>query len=170
MNSIIKTHSLQQGCTLWLTGLSGSGKSTIAQTLKQEIDEMIGDPNRVFILDGDVIRSGLNKDLGFTEDDQSEGIRRVSEVSKMFAQSGQICIVALISPNQNDRQLARELHSESGLKFFECYVSTPLHVCEKRDAKGYYAKARAGIIKNFTGVSTQYEAPTKPDIKVDTSN
>lgn len=124
----------------------------------------------MFILDGDIIRTGLNKDLGFTAEDRAENIRRIAEVSKLFALSGQICIVAFISPYEKDRQFAREVHQQVGLQFIECHIAASLEVCEQRDVKGLYAKARAGIIKNFTGVSDPYEAPSNPELFVDTGS
>ena len=120
------------------------------------------------MLDGDVIRSGLNKDLGFTAEDRAENIRRISEVAKLFALSGQICVVAFISPYQKDREFARKIHKDAGLPFFECHIAASLDVCESRDVKGLYAKARKGIIKNFTGISDPYEAPSKPELILDT--
>lgn len=131
---------------------------------------MIGDNQKVFILDGDVIRGGLNKDLGFTADDRAENIRRISEVTKLFAMSGQICFVAFISPYAKDREFAREIHLKNGLPFFECHIAASLEVCEARDVKGLYAKARAGIVKNFTGVSDPYEEPPKPELKLETGS
>lgn len=136
--------------------------------MKKLIDERVGTDQRVFILDGDIIRSGLNKDLGFTAEDRSENIRRISEVSKLFALSGQICIVAFISPYEKDRQFARECHKKVGLDFIECHIAASLEVCEERDVKGLYVKARAGIIKNFTGISDPYEAPANPEMIIDT--
>ena len=129
---------------------------------------MIGDKQKVFLLDGDVIRTGLNKDLGFSAEDRAENIRRISEVAKLFALSGQICIVAFISPYQKDREFARKIHKDAGLPFFECHIAASLKVCEERDVKGLYKKARAGIIKNFTGISDPYEEPSKPELHLDT--
>ena len=129
---------------------------------------MISDTQKVFILDGDVIRTGLNKDLGFSEQDRAENIRRISEVAKLFSLSGQVCIVAFISPYAKDREFARQIHHEAGVPFYECHIAATLEVCEQRDIKGLYAKARSGEIKNFTGVSDPYEAPEKPDLKLDT--
>lgn len=133
-----------------------------------KLDELLEDKYKVFILDGDIIRQGLNKDLGFSHEARAENIRRISEVSKLFAMAGQICFVAFISPYQNDRDFARKIHVEAGIPFYECYVSAPLEVCESRDVKGLYKKARAGIIPNFTGVSDPYEAPAHPDLDVKT--
>ena len=129
---------------------------------------MIGDKQKVFLLDGDVIRTGLNKDLGFSAEDRAENIRRISEVAKLFALSGQICIVAFISPYQKDREFARKIHKDAGLPFFECHIAASLKVCEERDVKGLYKKARAGIIKNFTGISDPYEEPSEPELHLDT--
>lgn len=161
-------YSLGKGATFWFTGLSGAGKSTLSTALKEKIDGMLKDNEKVFILDGDVIRAGLNKDLGFSAEDRAENIRRISEVAKLFAMSGQICFVAFISPYAKDRELARQMHKDKGLPFMECHIAASLEVCEKRDVKGLYAKARAGTIKNFTGVSDPYEAPEKPELKIET--
>ena len=162
------THSLQKGATYWFTGLSGSGKSTLSVGLKAKIDALVGDNKKVFILDGDVIRTGLNKGLGFSNEDRAENIRRIAEVSKLFAMSGQIVFVAFISPYSAGRNFARQIHQEAGLNFAEVYVSASLEVCESRDVKGLYQKAREGIIKNFTGISDPYEAPENPELTVDT--
>ena len=163
-----KTHDLHQGSTMWFTGLSGAGKSTLSEAIKTELDKMLGDNKKVFILDGDIIRTGLNKDLGFTAEDRAENIRRISEVAKLFALSGQVCFVAFISPYQKDRDFARKIHAEVGLPFIECHIAASLEVCEQRDVKGLYAKARAGIIKNFTGISDPYEEPVNPELHLDT--
>ena len=162
------THSIEKGATFWFTGLSGAGKSTLSQAVKTEIDKMLGDSRKCFILDGDVIRRGLNKDLGFTAEDRAENIRRISEVSKLFAMSGQVCFVAFISPYAKDRAFGREIHKAEGLPFYECFINSPLEVCEKRDPKGMYKKARAGEIKNFTGISDPYEAPEHPELDIRT--
>jgi 3'-phosphoadenosine 5'-phosphosulfate synthase len=162
------THNVEHGATYWFTGLSGSGKSTLSVALKAKIDALVGDNKKVFILDGDVIRGGLNKDLGFTAEARTENIRRIAEVSKLFAMSGQICIVAFISPYSKDRNFARDLHAAAGLGFAEIHVSASLEVCESRDIKGLYKKAREGIIKNFTGISDPYEAPENPELNIDT--
>ena len=119
-------------------------------------------------MDGDIIRKGLNKDLGFSAQDRAENIRRISEVSKLFALSGQVCFVAFISPYSKDRNFARDIHKEHGIPFYECFISAPLEVCETRDPKGLYKKARAGEIKNFTGISDPYEAPEHPELDVKT--
>ena len=168
MQSAAGSYEMKTGATFWFTGLSGAGKSTLSEALKAKIDTLLDDNQKVFILDGDVIRSGLNKDLTFTAVDRAENIRRISEVAKLFAMSGQICIVAFISPYAKDRDEARKMHEQFKLPFFECHIAASLEVCEKRDVKGLYKKARAGIIKNFTGISDPYEAPTKPDILLET--
>ena len=164
------THTVATGATYWFTGLSGAGKSTLSSAMKVKIDELVADNKKVFILDGDVIRQGLNKDLGFTAEDRAENIRRIGEVAKLFALAGQICFVAFISPYAKDRQFAREIHAKAGLKFFECHISASLDVCEQRDTKGLYKKAREGVIKNFTGISDPYEAPPNPELNVDTGS
>lgn len=157
------------GLTLWLTGLSGAGKSTISEALKVALDKIYGKDVPSFIFDGDIIRKGLNKNLGFSKEDRSENIRRIAEVSKLFNIAGQVSIVCFISPYSDDRNLAKQLHVESNLKFLEIHVSTSLEVCENRDVKGLYKKARAGEIKNFTGISDPYEEPVQPDLKIDTN-
>jgi len=161
-------HTVEKGATFWFTGLSGAGKSTLSEALKKTLDIEIGDANKVFILDGDVIRTGLNKGLGFSPEDRCENIRRISEVSKLFNMAGQIVFVAFISPYSKDRDMAKELHKAAGLEFVECHISASLEVCEGRDVKGLYAKARAGVIPKFTGISDPYEAPENPDLNVNT--
>jgi adenylylsulfate kinase len=160
--------SLQKGATYWFTGLSGAGKSTLSEALKKKLDSQLGDSKKVFILDGDVIRTGLNKDLGFTAEDRAENIRRIAEVSKLFALSGQVVFVAFISPYGKDRDFAKDAHKAANITFFECHISASLEVCEGRDVKGLYKKARAGIIPRFTGVSDPYEAPENPSLNVNT--
>jgi adenylylsulfate kinase len=155
----------QSGVTIWLTGLSASGKSTIACALEQFLLQH-GVP--AYRLDGDNIRFGLNKDLGFTESDRNENIRRISEVSKLFADSTTVAITSFISPYKIDRENARKLHEESGLPFVEVFVDVPLEVAEQRDPKGLYKKARQGIIKDFTGISAPYEEPTNAEIHLHT--
>jgi len=150
---------LEKGATYWFTGLSGAGKSTLSGALKVKLDALLGDDKKVFILDGDVIRTGLNKDLGFSATDRAENIRRIAEVSKLFALSGQIVFVAFISPYGKDRDFAKQVHADAGIPFYECHISATLEVCEGRDVKGLYKKARAGVIPHFTGVSDPYEAP-----------
>jgi len=149
------------GCTMWFTGLSASGKSTVAAALEQVIVQ-----RGVFCyrLDGDNIRHGLNKNLGFSAEDRAENIRRIGEVAKLFADSGVITLTSFISPYVADRDAARALHDEAGLKFFEVYCDTPIEICEERDPKGLYKKARAGEIKGFTGVDDPYEAPPKAEL------
>jgi adenylylsulfate kinase-like enzyme len=123
-------YRLKKGATFWFTGLSGAGKSTLSNAIKAHLDKVLGDSNKVFILDGDVIRQGLNKDLGFTAEARAENIRRISEVAKLFALSGQICFVAFISPYEKDRQFGKQIHNQSGLSFYECYISATLEACE----------------------------------------
>jgi adenylyl-sulfate kinase len=151
------------GCVIWLTGLSGAGKSSIALELEHAI---LQQGRAAFILDGDKVRCGLCSDLKFSPEDRKENVRRLGEVAKLFADAGVICIVALISPYRHDRQLARRL-VKSG-QFIEVYVNAPLAVCERRDPKGLYARARAGEIKDFTGVSAPYEPPEKPELELPT--
>lgn len=153
----------QKPAVLWFTGLSGSGKSTIANLVEKKLLSM---GHHTYLLDGDNVRHGLNKDLGFTTEDRVENIRRVAEVSKLMVDAGLITLVSFISPFRAERQLARELLTDG--EFIEIYVSTPLEVAEKRDIKGLYAKARAGEIKNFTGIDSPYETPERPDIVVET--
>lgn len=163
-----KRYELQKGATFWFTGFSGAGKSTLSEAIKKKLDVELGDKNKVFILDGDIIRTGLNKGLTFSPEDRAENIRRISEVSKLFAASGQICFVAFISPYGKDRNFAKDIHKAAGIPFYECFISATLEACEERDVKGLYKKARAGEIKNFTGISDPYEAPENPDMNVAT--
>ena len=165
-----KTAVLEKPCTLWLTGLSGAGKSTLAEGLQKRLETMLCSDKVSFILDGDVIRRGLNKDLGFTAEDRAENIRRIAEVSKLFNLSGQICVTAFISPYAKERTLAKTLHDDNALKFFEVHVATPLEVCEQRDPKGLYKKARKGEIPRFTGISDPYEKPENPDLLMQTKD
>jgi adenylylsulfate kinase len=153
----------QKGCVLWFTGLSGSGKSTIANEVEYELNKL---GYHTYLLDGDNIRHGLNKDLGFSEKDRSENIRRISEVVKLFVDAGIITLSAFISPFIKDREQAREI---IGNDFIEIFVDTPLEVCIKRDPKGLYKKALKGEIKNFTGIDSPYEKPINPDIYINTS-
>ena len=155
----------QRGATIWLTGLSASGKSTIACALEQHLLHL---RKFVYRLDGDNIRFGLNKDLGFDEKSRNENIRRIGEVAKLFADSSCITVTAFISPYIADRQLARELHEKANIPFIEVFVDAPLHIVEERDPKGLYKKARAGEIKDFTGISAPYEAPQKPELHIKT--
>ncbi len=153
-----------KGCTVWLTGLSGSGKSTIAVDLEKRLCER---GVRTYILDGDNIRHGLNKNLGFSPADRTENIRRIGEVAKLFTEAGMVAITAFISPYRADRDQVRALMPLGD--FVEVHVDCPLEVCEQRDVKGLYKKARAGEIKEFTGISAPYEAPLTPELKIDTS-
>lgn len=154
----------QRGMMLWFTGLSGSGKSTVAIALERELHSR-GLLCR--ILDGDNIRSGINNNLGFSAEDRVENIRRIAEVGRLFVDTGIITIAAFISPNNQLREMAAEIIGKDD--FVEVFVSTPLEECEKRDVKGLYVKARRGEIKNFTGISAPFEAPEHPDITLDTS-
>lgn len=154
----------QRGLMVWFTGLSGSGKSTIAIALERELQKR-GLLCR--ILDGDNIRSGINNNLGFSEEDRIENIRRIAEVGKLFVDTGIITIAAFISPNNALREMAANIIGKND--FMEIYVSTPLEECERRDVKGLYAKARRGEIKNFTGISAPFEAPVHPALSIDTS-
>lgn len=154
----------QQGVMLWFTGLSGSGKSTIAVALERELHRR---GRLCRILDGDNIRAGINANLGFSEADRKENIRRIAEVSKLFVDTGIITIAAFISPTEEMRQMAAEIIGRNDFK--EIYISTPLEECERRDVKGLYAKARLGEIKNFTGISSPFEVPANPALSLDTS-
>ena len=148
---------------LWFTGLSGSGKSTVANATEKVLHDM---GLQTYILDGDNVRMGLNKDLGFSPEDRTENIRRITEVAKLFADSGSIVLTAFISPYREDRDKAREIISTED--FIEVFVSADLSVCETRDPKGLYKKARAGEIKGFTGIDAPYEAPLNPELIVET--
>ena len=156
-----------RGTTVWFTGLSGSGKSTIAVAVQERLVDA-GRP--AYLLDGDNLRMGLNGDLGFSADDRSENIRRVGEVARLFADAGVIALVPVISPYRADRDRAREIHERAGLDFHEVFVDTPLEVCEQRDPKGLYVKARAGEIKGFTGIDDPYEAPENPELRIATDD
>ncbi len=154
----------QRGCTIWLTGLSGSGKSTIAVAAERALV----DHGRVaYILDGDNIRHGLNSNLGFSPDDRTENIRRIGEVAKLFTDAGVIVFTSFISPYRADRDRVREIMNDGD--FIEVHVDADVETCESRDVKGLYKKARAGEIPEFTGISAPYEAPEKPEVVLDTS-
>ncbi|CAG8682791.1 1276_t:CDS:2, partial [Racocetra fulgida] len=155
----------QKGLTIWFTGLSASGKSTLASALEQQLLHL---GSSCYRLDGDNIRFGLNKDLGFEQKDREENIRRIAEVAKLFADSTTIALTSFISPYQSDRDAARKLHEDSGIPFIEVYVDAPLEVVEQRDPKGLYKKAKMGEIKGFTGVSAPYEPPPSPELHIRT--
>ncbi len=154
-----------RSCCIWFTGLSGSGKSTLATAVEEKLYEM---GIHTYVLDGDNIRFGLNKNLGFSPEDRTENIRRIGEVAKLFVDSGTIVLTAFISPYKADRDNVRSIMDEGD--FIEVFVDCDLAVCEERDPKGLYKKARAGIIPEFTGISAPYEAPDNPEIVVNTSN
>lgn len=160
--SVIKE---QKACVLWFTGLSGSGKSTVANAVEAKLLEL---QKHTYLLDGDNVRMGLNKGLTFSDEDRVENIRRIGEVSKLFVDSGLIVLTAFISPFQADRDMVRTLLSEE--KFIEVFVDAPLEVCETRDPKGLYIKARNGEIANFTGISSPYECPLSPEIHIINNN
>lgn len=151
----------QKGATLWFTGLSGSGKSTVAVALETELSKR---GKLCYRLDGDNVRLGINKNLGFSAEDRTENIRRIGEISKLFVDAGVLTLSSFISPYRSDRDLAREVHNSDNMDFLEVYVECELDEAEKRDPKGLYKKARAGEIKNFTGIDDPYEEPLKPEI------
>jgi len=157
-----------KGITLWMTGLSGSGKSTISVALENALVHNQPKAYFVYRLDGDNLRFGLNRDLGFSPEDRKENVRRVAEVSKLFAEAGAIVIAGLISPYAADRAYAREVHANSSLPFMEVFVDAPLATVEERDPKGLYKKARAGKIKGFTGIDAPYEAPDNAEVHLRT--
>jgi bifunctional enzyme CysN/CysC len=149
------------GATIWFTGLSGSGKSTVAV----EVERMLVERQQpTYMLDGDNLRHGINADLGFSADDRNENVRRVSEVARLFADAGVVALVPLVSPYRAGRERAREIHAAADVPFFEVFMDTPLDIAEARDPKGLYKLARAGKIENFTGISDPYEAPIQPDL------
>jgi bifunctional enzyme CysN/CysC len=154
----------QRACVLWLTGLSGAGKSTIANRIEKRLTAA---GRHTYLLDGDNVRHGLNKDLGFTAQDRVENIRRVAEVSRLMVDAGLIVLVSFISPFRSERRMARELFAPG--EFFEVFVDTPLAEAERRDVKGLYKKARRGELKNFTGIDSPYEPPEDPEIRIDTT-
>jgi adenylylsulfate kinase len=161
----------QKGATLWFTGLSGSGKSTIAFTLEHALVQR---GRLAYVLDGDNIRHGLNKNLGFSAADREENIRRIGEVAKLFADAGLLTLTSFISPYRKDRDLVRALHAAANLPFVEIHVNTPIETCEQRDPKGLYKKARAAVAAGkgmgFTGVDDPYEAPLKPEYMIDATS
>ena len=157
----------QKGATLWFTGLSGSGKSTIAFTLEHAL---VQSGRLAYVLDGDNIRHGLNKNLGFSAADREENIRRIGEVAKLFADCGVLTMTSFISPYRADRDKVRALHVEGKLPFIEVFVNTPIETCEQRDPKGLYKKARAGQLKGFTGIDDPYEAPLQPELTLDATS
>src|SRR6202047_763596 len=154
----------QKACVLWLTGLSGAGKSTIANRIQKNLAAA---GRHTYLLDGDNVRHGLNKDLGFTAQDRVENIRRVAEVSRLMVDAGLIVLVSFISPFRSERRMARALFAPG--EFFEVFIDTPLPEAERRDVKGLYRKARRGELKNFTGIDSPYEAPENPEIRIDTT-
>ncbi|PCJ17033.1 MAG: adenylyl-sulfate kinase [Gammaproteobacteria bacterium] len=158
-------HKGQKPCLIWFTGLSGSGKSTVANKLEEQLYSA---GYHTYLLDGDNVRHGLNKDLGFSDEDRVENIRRIGETSKLFVDAGLIVLSAFISPFSAERKMVRELLEPH--EFLEVYVDAPLNICEDRDPKGLYKKARAGEIKNFTGIDSKYEAPETPEIVVETGD
>ncbi|MDN5939074.1 MAG: adenylyl-sulfate kinase [Salinisphaera sp.] len=155
----------QQGATLWFTGLSGSGKSTVAVALEHVLVER---GHLAYRLDGDNVRMGINNNLGFSAEDRTENIRRIGEIAKLFVDTGVIVLSSFISPYRADRERVRKLHEQAGMAFIEVFVDAPLAVAEQRDPKGLYKKARAGEIKNFTGIDDPYEAPENPGLVLKT--
>ncbi len=164
VDRLARWHRLnQRGATIWLTGLSGSGKSTVASA----VEEQLIDAGRwAYRLDGDNLRHGVCSDLGFTRDDRAENARRVAELALLFADAGCVALVCLVSPYAVDRAHAREVHEQAGLDFVEVFVNTSLQECARRDVKGLYAKARGGALANLTGVGAPYEAPINPDVEL----
>ncbi|MEO7427921.1 MAG: adenylyl-sulfate kinase [Acidimicrobiales bacterium] len=158
---VLRDERPSRGATVWLTGLSGSGKSTVAVACERRLVDA-GRP--AYVLDGDNLRHGLNGDLGFSAADRAENVRRVGHVARLIADAGVVALVPLISPYRADRELVRSLHVEADVPFLEVFVDTPIELCEQRDPKGLYAKARAGEITGFTGIDDPYEAPTAPDL------
>lgn len=154
---------LSRGCTVWFTGLSGSGKTTVA-VRAEEI--LIGAGRPAYVLDGDDLRSGLNADLGFAMADRTENLRRIAHLALMMAEAGLVALVPVISPMHEHREVARQLHEDAGIDFLEVHVDTPLAICERRDTKGLYARARAGEIIDLTGIGSPYEAPDRPDLRL----
>lgn len=163
---VVGTRGGFRGCTVWLTGLSGAGKTTISFALEEYL---VSHSIPCYSLDGDNIRHGLNKNLGFSPWDREENIRRIAEVAKLFADAGLVCITSFISPFAKDRENARKIHESAGLPFFEIFVDAPLNICERRDVKGLYKRARAGEIKGFTGIDSDYEKPETPELVLKTN-
>ncbi|CAH2322159.1 bifunctional 3 -phosphoadenosine 5 -phosphosulfate synthase 2 isoform X2 [Pelobates cultripes] len=163
---VVGTRAGFRGCTVWLTGLSGAGKTTLGFALEEYL---VTHAIPCYSLDGDNIRHGLNKNLGFSNEDREENIRRIAEVAKLFADAGLVCITSFISPYTKDRLEARKVHDAVGLPFFEIFVDAPLDICESRDVKGLYKKARAGEIKGFTGIDAEYEKPEAPELVLKTN-
>jgi len=151
------------GATIWFTGLSGSGKSTVAMEVESAL---LRNGRPAYVLDGDNIRHGLNGDLGFSAEDRNENVRRVAEVARLMADAGVVALVPLVSPYRSARDNARALSEAAGIRFIEVFVDTPIEICEQRDPKGLYAKARAGEITGFTGIDDPYEAPVGPDLRL----
>uniref|UniRef100_A0AAQ4R9Y2 3'-phosphoadenosine 5'-phosphosulfate synthase 1 n=1 Tax=Gasterosteus aculeatus aculeatus TaxID=481459 RepID=A0AAQ4R9Y2_GASAC len=164
---VVGTRGGFRGCTVWLSGLSGAGKTTVSMALEEYL-VCHGIP--CYTLDGDNIRQGLNKNLGFSPEDREENIRRIAEVARLFADAGLVCIASFISPYSRDRLNARKIHEAAGLPFFEVFVDAPLDVCEKRDVKGLYKRARAGEIRGFTGIDSEYEKPEAPELVLKTDS
>jgi bifunctional enzyme CysN/CysC len=162
-SEVERSARLSLGATVWLTGLSGSGKSTVAMACERLLLE---ERQAAYVLDGDNLRHGLNGDLGFSAEDRSENVRRVGEVARLFADAGVVALVPLISPYRADRDRAREAHAVASLPFLEVYVDTPIELCEQRDPKGLYKKARAGELPGFTGIDDPYEAPLSPELRL----
>ncbi|XP_030909255.1 bifunctional 3'-phosphoadenosine 5'-phosphosulfate synthase 2 [Melopsittacus undulatus] len=163
---VVGTRGGFRGCTVWLTGLSGAGKTTIGFALEEYL---LSHGIPCYSLDGDNVRHGLNKNLGFSSGDREENIRRIAEVARLFADAGLVCITSFISPFAKDRKNARKIHEAAGLPFFEIFVDAPLNICESRDVKGLYKKARAGEIKGFTGIDSEYEKPESPELVLKTN-
>ncbi|XP_023616283.1 bifunctional 3'-phosphoadenosine 5'-phosphosulfate synthase 2 [Myotis lucifugus] len=164
---VVGTRGGFRGCTVWLTGLSGAGKTTISFALEEYL---VSHAIPCYSLDGDNVRHGLNKNLGFSAGDREENIRRIAEVAKLFADAGLVCITSFISPFTKDRENARKIHELAGLPFFEIFIDAPLNICESRDVKGLYKKARAGEIKGFTGIDSDYEKPETPELVLKTDS
>ncbi|XP_018579770.1 bifunctional 3'-phosphoadenosine 5'-phosphosulfate synthase isoform X1 [Anoplophora glabripennis] len=160
-------HKNFRGCTIWFTGLSGAGKTTVSFNVEEYL---VSHGIPAYSLDGDNMRHGLNKNLGFSPEDREENIRRVAEVAKLFADAGHVCLCSFVSPFVADRKVARGIHESSGLPFYEVFVDTPLEVCEKRDNKGLYQKARQGLIKGFTGIDQEYQKPEHPELVLKAAN